>query len=156
MGDAARVAIVRSTLGTVDTTLKPFPDGIRRVVFERHDRFVRPLIEQHWPESLQQRAGQVVPMACPVGAEVLPKIDQLQGTANGVAALQGQGVGHTVQVQQQAAHGVGGALAVTQQFIGVCVAVLDIGEAHVLLKGVEQSEQQVSGQLVRLHGSVQG
>lgn len=58
MGDAARVAIVRATLGSVDTSLKPFPDGIRRVVFERHDRFVRPLIEQHWPESLQQRAGQ--------------------------------------------------------------------------------------------------
>jgi hypothetical protein len=58
MGDAARVAIVRATLGSVDASLKPFPDGIRRVVFERHDRFVRPLIEQHWPESLQQRAGQ--------------------------------------------------------------------------------------------------
>lgn len=58
MTDAERAAVVRQILGTVDNALKPFPDGIRKVVFERHDRFVRPLIDKHWPESLQERAGQ--------------------------------------------------------------------------------------------------
>jgi len=58
MTDAERNSVVRAILGDADTALKPFPDGIRRVVFERHDRFVRPLIEAHWPESLKDRAGQ--------------------------------------------------------------------------------------------------
>lgn len=58
MSDAERNAVVRSVLGEVNKALAPFPDGIRRVVFERHDRFVRPLIEKHWPESLGERAGQ--------------------------------------------------------------------------------------------------
>ena len=57
MSDDERVAIVRRVLGTVDTSIAPFAEGIRRVVFERHDRFVRPLIDKHWPESLNERAG---------------------------------------------------------------------------------------------------
>lgn len=57
MSEAERVAIVRRTLGDVDRSLLPFAEGIRRVVFERHDRFVRPLIEKHWPASLLDRTG---------------------------------------------------------------------------------------------------
>ncbi len=57
MSDAERTAMVRAILGEADKSLSPFPDGIRRVVFERHDRFVRPLMEAHWPEALQDRLG---------------------------------------------------------------------------------------------------
>ena len=57
MTDAERVAIVRETIGPVDEKLRPFLAGIRQVVFQRHDRYVRPLIEKHWPESLNDRAG---------------------------------------------------------------------------------------------------
>ncbi len=57
MTNDERVGVVRRTLGTVDDSVAPFADGIRRVVFERHDRYVRPLIEKYWPSSLQERAG---------------------------------------------------------------------------------------------------
>jgi hypothetical protein len=55
--DAERGAIVRRIMGRADPTLGAFPAAVRRVVFDRHARFVQPLIEQHWPESLQERAG---------------------------------------------------------------------------------------------------
>lgn len=55
--DAERVAVVRRTMGAPDPTLRAFPEGVRKVVFAKHARFVQPLIEQHWPESLHERAG---------------------------------------------------------------------------------------------------
>ncbi len=55
--DAERVEIVRRTLGKPDPTLVAFPAGVRKVVFAKHARFVQPLIEKHWPASLNERAG---------------------------------------------------------------------------------------------------
>ena len=49
-----------------------------------------------------------------VAAGVLPKVDELQRSANGVAPRQRLRVIHTVQVQEQAAYGIGRTLAVVQ------------------------------------------
>ncbi|MBM4280554.1 MAG: hypothetical protein FJ137_07265 [Deltaproteobacteria bacterium] len=55
--DAERGAVVRRIMGTADPSLAAFPAAVRRVVFSRHARYVQPLIAQHWPESLGERAG---------------------------------------------------------------------------------------------------
>jgi NAD(P)-dependent dehydrogenase (short-subunit alcohol dehydrogenase family) len=45
--------------------------------------------------------------ALQIDAEVLPKIDELQGGTNRIAALQAGVVGDPVQVQQQSAYRIG-------------------------------------------------
>jgi len=57
MTDAERVAAVRRCMGAPEPTLQPFPEAVRRVVFGKHARHVQPLIEKHWPASLDERAG---------------------------------------------------------------------------------------------------
>jgi hypothetical protein len=55
--DAERGAVVRRIMGRGDPDLGAFPAAVRRVVFDRHARYVQPLIERHWPECLAERAG---------------------------------------------------------------------------------------------------
>ena len=55
--EAERVEVVRQTMGRPDPQLRAFPAGVRHVVFSKHARYVQPLIERHWPGSLQERAG---------------------------------------------------------------------------------------------------
>lgn len=55
--EAERVDVVRQTMGRPDPQLRAFPAGVRHVVFSKHARYVQPLIEKHWPGSLQERAG---------------------------------------------------------------------------------------------------
>jgi hypothetical protein len=57
MTDAERVAVVRRVMGATDDAVRAFPDGIRDVVFAKHARYIQPLIDQHWKESLNERAG---------------------------------------------------------------------------------------------------
>jgi hypothetical protein len=57
LGDAERGRRVRAIMGDKNASVAAFPDGIRRLVFAQHKRHVQPLIEQHWPESLVERAG---------------------------------------------------------------------------------------------------
>ena len=57
LNDAQRVTVVRNAMGHPDGKLGAFPAGIRQVVFSKHARYVQPLIEKHWPGSLQERAG---------------------------------------------------------------------------------------------------
>ncbi|MDP2345466.1 MAG: hypothetical protein Q8O67_31265 [Deltaproteobacteria bacterium] len=57
LSEAERVAVVRQTMGRPDPQLRAFPAGVRHVVFSKHARYVQPLIEKHWPGSLQERAG---------------------------------------------------------------------------------------------------
>ena len=52
----------------------------------------------HWVE-FDQVFRQVKTTSGNVFAQILPEIDQLQGAANGVAALQGQCVMQAVQMQ---------------------------------------------------------
>ena len=54
-----------------------------------------------------------------VHAQVLPEVDELQRRADGVALRQRLCIVHTVEVQQQAAYGVGRAPAIVQQFRAV-------------------------------------
>jgi hypothetical protein len=55
--DAERGAVVRRIMGKADPALGAFPAAVRKVVFDRHGRYVQPLIERHWPECLGERAG---------------------------------------------------------------------------------------------------
>jgi hypothetical protein len=55
--EAERGAVVRRIMGDADRSLAAFPAAVRRVVFDRHARYVQPLIERHWPECLAERAG---------------------------------------------------------------------------------------------------
>jgi hypothetical protein len=57
LSDAERAAVVRRIMGGADRSLAAFPAAVRRVVFDRHARYVQPLIERHWPECLAERAG---------------------------------------------------------------------------------------------------
>ena len=94
----------------------------------------------------QHLLGQVVAATRQVNAQVLPKINELQRRANRVALRQRLGIAHPIQMQQQAPHGVGRALAVVQQLVVRAVVMRFGGVAHVLLKGVEQGVQQGRGQ----------
>jgi hypothetical protein len=50
--EADRVRELRALLGGPDPALQVFPDAIRSLVFARHDHYVKPLFEKHWPEAL--------------------------------------------------------------------------------------------------------
>ena len=47
-----RVAALREIMGAPDTSVRALPDAIRTITFANHDRWVKPLFEQHWPEAL--------------------------------------------------------------------------------------------------------
>jgi hypothetical protein len=57
VSDEERVARMRAIVGTPDPAYAAFPQAVRKVVFAAHAAHVQPLIEQHWPQSLQERAG---------------------------------------------------------------------------------------------------
>ena len=99
--------------------------------------------------ALGQR--QVVAATGQIHAQVLPEVDELQRGADGVALAQGLLLRHAIQVQQQAAHGVGRAAAVVQQggHIGVGGAVAR--HRHVLYEGAEQIVQRLRGQAEGAH-----
>jgi hypothetical protein len=52
MTDAERVRALRDIMGAHDAALQVFPDAIRKLTFANHDRWVKPLYEQHWPDAL--------------------------------------------------------------------------------------------------------
>ncbi|MNL75045.1 hypothetical protein D3C87_2007840 [compost metagenome] len=62
--------------------------------------------------------------------------------------MQRLGIRHAIQVQQQAAHGVGGAAAVVEQLVTVGVALGVAGFFDVLGERAEQVCQQRHRQLV--------
>ena len=99
--------------------------------------------------------GQVKAAPGQVFAQVLPKVDQLQRGANGIAALQCLRVGDAVQVQQQAPHGVGRAAAVVQQLGAVGITGGAGGFFNVLDEGTEQIIEQRHRQLVAGNGLLQ-
>ena len=99
--------------------------------------------------------GQVMAAAGDVHAQVLPEVDQLQGGADGVAFFQRLRAGHAIQVQQQTAHGVGGAAAIVQQLGAVGVALGVAGFLHVLDEGAEQVVEQRHRQRVRAQHGLQ-
>jgi hypothetical protein len=53
MSERERVAALREMMGAPDASVKALPDAIRTITFATHDRWVKPLYEQHWPEALQ-------------------------------------------------------------------------------------------------------
>ncbi len=83
----------------------------------------------------QVGVGEVVAPARQVHAQVLPEVDELQRGADGVAFRQRLLTAHAVQVQQQPAHGVGGAAAVVQQLGLGGIALGVAGFLHVLHEG---------------------
>ena len=91
-----------------------------------------------------------------VFAQILPEVDQLQCRADGVALRQCLVIMYAVQMQQQAAHRVGGASAVVEQFCAVGIARLVAGLGNVLHEGAEQIVEQVYGQLPLLQLILQG
>lgn len=52
MSERERVAALREMMGAPDTSVKALPEAIRTITFATHDRWVKPLYEQHWPEAL--------------------------------------------------------------------------------------------------------
>jgi hypothetical protein len=52
MNEAERIEALRVIMGAVDPEVRPLPEAIRALTFKTHDRWVKPLYEQHWPEAL--------------------------------------------------------------------------------------------------------
>jgi len=80
----------------------------------------------------------VLTTARPIDAQVLPEVDQLQGSADGVGLRQGARPVDAIQMQQQPAYRVGRSAAVIQQLGSRLVGRV----AHVLLESVQQIGQQ--------------
>lgn len=97
-----------------------------------------------------------MPASPQVLSQVLPKIDQLQRAADRIALHQRGGVPNPIEVQQQAANGVGRAAAVVQQGRHVGRVHPLCGVPHVLFKRVQQRVQGGGRQLVLLDLCLQG
>jgi hypothetical protein len=52
MTEPERVAALREIMGAQNISLRAFPAAIRTITFASHDRWVKPLYEEHWPEAL--------------------------------------------------------------------------------------------------------
>jgi hypothetical protein len=52
-----RIEALRAIMGPYETSLRAFPEAIRKITFKTHDRFVLPLYETHWPEALKGRTA---------------------------------------------------------------------------------------------------
>lgn len=53
--EAERLRILRALMGDKDPSVGAFPAAIRAVTCRDHDRWVKPLYEQHWPDALVGR-----------------------------------------------------------------------------------------------------
>lgn len=53
--EAERLRILRGLMGEKDHGIAAFPAAIRAVTFRDHDRWVKPLYQQHWPDALLGR-----------------------------------------------------------------------------------------------------
>ena len=53
--EAERLRLLRALMGEKDRSIVAFPEAIRAITFRDHDRWVKPLYEQHWPDALAGR-----------------------------------------------------------------------------------------------------
>ncbi len=53
--EAERLRILRALMGEKDHGIAAFPNAIRAITFRDHDRWVKPLYAQHWPDALVGR-----------------------------------------------------------------------------------------------------
>jgi hypothetical protein len=52
MTEKERIAALKEIMGEPDGAVRAFPQAIRTITFQTHDRWVKPLYEAHWPEAL--------------------------------------------------------------------------------------------------------
>lgn len=53
--EAERLRMLRALMGEKDHAIVAFPEAIRAITFRDHDRWVKPLYQEHWPDALTGR-----------------------------------------------------------------------------------------------------
>jgi hypothetical protein len=97
-------------------------------------------------------SGQVNPTSLAIAANVLPKIDQLQASADRVRQGDPLALSAASQSQDDPTHGVSRPLAIRKQLI----TRLILSDLLILGEGVKQVNKRGDRQVVPLHGPGQG